>query len=82
MMIENIIQIWIALLGGLAIWLVGRIENWKKWGFVIGLIGQPAWFYTTIKHQQWGMVALSVWYTYAWIEGIYNYFYADKKALN
>jgi hypothetical protein len=66
-------QTWIFLFGGAAIWLVGRLENWKKWGYVVGLMGQPAWYYASLQSQQWGIMLLSIWYTYSWCQGIYNY---------
>ncbi len=72
-MFDIAIQISIALTGGAAIWLVSRLEHWKRWGYIIGMIGQPAWFYATIASEQWGIFVLSLWYTYAWGQGIYNY---------
>jgi len=72
------VQVSIAILGGLAIWLVGRLEDWKKWGYVVGLTSQPFWFYATIKGEQWGIFVLSIWYTYAWCQGIYNYWWKER----
>ena len=66
-------QIMIFIFGCSAIWLVARKEEWKRWGYIVGLIGQPFWFYVTIKTEQWGMVGLTVFYTYSWITGIWNY---------
>jgi hypothetical protein len=80
MNLEKIIcQVWVALFGGAAIWLVGRRERWGRWGFICGLLSQPAWLYTSVKHGQWGVVALSIWYTYAWLQGIYNYWIRSKR---
>jgi len=66
-------QIWIGVFGTMAIWLVGRLEHWRRWGFIFGLMSQPAWIYTAIKNEQWGILVLSFWYTYSWGQGVYNY---------
>lgn len=77
--LEKIIpQLWIMVFGCSAIWLVGRIEDWKKWGYVCGIISQPAWFYTAYHNDQWGIMALCCWYTYAWGQGFYNYWIKKK----
>ena len=62
----------ILVLGAAAIWLVGRKEAWRKWGYVAGLMSQPFWLYTTWTNGQYGMFILSVWYVYAWAQGWYN----------
>jgi hypothetical protein len=72
-MTTNICQIWIVLFGCSAIWFVGRKEEWKRLGYIFGLLSQPAWLYTAIEHKQWGIALLSLWYTYAWSQGVYNY---------
>jgi len=38
-----------------------------------------AWFYTSITNEQWGIVALSAFYTYSWGMGIYNYWIMETK---
>lgn len=69
----DIPQICIIIFGASAIWLVSRRERWSRWGYIAGLLSQPFWFWTTIKHEQWGVLALAVWYTYSWMQGVYNY---------
>jgi len=76
---DHISQVLILVIGGAAIWLVSRLEEWKRWGYILGLISQPFWFYTTWKHSQWGLFILSVWYTYSWGLGVYNYWILPKK---
>jgi small-conductance mechanosensitive channel len=71
--IDYIAQIWIIIFGCSAIWFVGRLEKWKRWGYIFGLLSQPAWIYTSIYYNQWGVLILSLWYTYSWIQGVYNY---------
>ena len=67
-------QIGIALFGVLAIWLsqdknVGR----RKYAPLLGLLGQPFWFYSAYTHDQWGILALSVLYTISWAKGVRTY---------
>lgn len=64
-------QIVILIFGVPALWLVGRREPWRRWGFLFGLIAQIGWYYTTIINQQTGILILNILYTYCWIQGIY-----------
>ena len=64
-------QIMIFILGVPALWLIGRPEKWSRWGFIFGLLAQPAWYFETITHQQYGMLALNIVYTFCWGQGIY-----------
>jgi len=70
---DILIQIMIVSTGAAAIWFMARLESWRRWGFIIGLVGQPFWLYVTFTSKQWGMFTLSLWYTYTWCLGIYNY---------
>lgn len=36
----------------------------------------PFWLWATFHAEQWGIFAVSLWYTYAWCQGIYNYWLA------
>ena len=75
---ELISQIIIFICGGLSVFLVARLDKWKRFGYIFGLLSQPFWFYTTIKHQQYGITILSLWYTYNWSVGIYNYWIKER----
>lgn len=44
-----------------------------KIGFVIGLLAQPFFFYTSLKSKQWGLFFLTFAYTISWSLGIYNW---------
>ena len=71
-------QIMIFVLGVPALWLISRPEKFSRYGFILGLLAQPFWYYTTIKNQQWGIVALNICYTYSWCQGIYFNFIKKK----
>ena len=72
-MLDILSQIMIFTCGASAVWLVARLDKWKRYGYILGIIAQPFWFYTTFTHQQYGITILSFWYTYSWGLGIYNY---------
>ena len=42
----------------------------RKWAPIVGLIGQPFWFYAA--YPQPGMLIVVSLYTYCWCQGIYN----------
>lgn len=72
-------QIPLFILSASAIWFVGRKEEWKRWGYIIGLCSQPFWLYSSWTTNSWGIFCLSLFYTYAWGQGIYNYWLKNKK---
>jgi hypothetical protein len=72
--IANLIpQLGIFIFGIPAIWFAGRRESWRRWGYILGLLGQPFWFWETISREQWVIAALCCAYTYSWAQGIWNY---------
>ena len=75
---REMIQWSILILSALSIWLVTREESWKKYGYPIGLIAQPFWAYSAFTTQQWGILALTAFYSYSWGQGIYNSFIKNK----
>lgn len=40
----------------------------QRWGFVVGIIGQPIWIIRNFHNQEWGMLATSIVVT-----GLYLY---------
>jgi len=53
-------QAWMVIFGCAAIWLVGRREDWRRWGYVTGLVSQPAWFFSGFYHNQWGLESVGL----------------------
>lgn len=51
--IGQVNQIVIPILGCTAIWLVGRKEEWKRWGYIFGMLSQPFWLIETAMNKQW-----------------------------
>lgn len=66
-------QIAIALTGAVAIWLTQQgNDTLKKYACLFGLAGQPFWFYSAYTTEQWGILVLTVFYTYSWYLGLKN----------
>jgi len=66
-------QVAIALTGGTAIWLTQqKNDSLKKYACLFGLAGQPFWFYSAYSTEQWGILSLTIFYTYAWWLGLRN----------
>lgn len=67
-------QIGIAVCGVSAVFLSqDKRESWRRWACVFGLAGQPFWFLATLHAEQWGIMALTVLYTYSWLRGVRTY---------
>lgn len=70
---ETFAQIIIALTGMVAIYLTQQSkDSLKKYAPILGLIGQPFWYYTTLSNEQYGIFFLTLGYTYLWGMGFYN----------
>lgn len=68
-----ILQTMIVITGFLAIWFSqDKNKNLRKLAPIIGLIGQPFWFYSSILAEQYGIFILSILYTLAWTKGLLN----------
>lgn len=66
-------QIGIFFLGATALFLVNdHRSKVRRWGPIIGLLGQPFWYYAAYTHAQWGIFASSFLYTLSWMRGTYN----------
>jgi hypothetical protein len=52
-------------------------KSWFRYGFVVGLLGQPFWIYASIESGQWGIFVVAIWFTVSHIRGIRNHFHWD-----
>lgn len=48
-------------------------KKYYKFGFIVGLCGQPFWFWTTWHAEQWGIFAGSIIYTCLHIKGMWTH---------
>ncbi|MBU1001896.1 MAG: hypothetical protein KKE73_05190 [Proteobacteria bacterium] len=62
-------QIILAVLSGSGIFLIAQGSLFA--GCILGLAAQPFWIRETYRARQWGMFALSLWYTFAWSNGLF-----------
>jgi hypothetical protein len=69
-MILSLDQIAILATGPPSIIMIGLRQPWRRWGFLVGLCGQPAWLYTCWMNAQWGIFIFSVFMVYAWTFGL------------
>lgn len=67
---DRISQIGIAVLGSASISLFAL--GMPFWGFVVTLMAEPFWFYTSYINKQWGIFITAIWYTGWSILGIYR----------
>lgn len=71
---ETVAQVMIALTGVIMIYLLScRSIRVMRWGFVASLTSQPFWIYSSVTHQQWGMLLLTCVYIVMSIRGIRNH---------
>ncbi|MDD5062639.1 MAG: hypothetical protein PHN44_10220 [Candidatus Marinimicrobia bacterium] len=76
---NDLIQLIIAVLGIPAIVLVGKGEDrLRKWGYLVGLAGQPLWIWGTWLTRQWGILILAMIYIFVWGQGVWHYWVAPK----
>jgi hypothetical protein len=71
------IQIAIAILSCLSVMLFST-KKYFKYGFIVGIISQPLWLYSTYASEQWGMFIGALIYTLSHLNGIRNNFYDCK----
>jgi hypothetical protein len=77
--LDLIAQIAITIFSTLAVLLVARLDKWKKYGYLSGLISEPFWFITAVINMQWGIIILCVVYTIGWGIGTYNYWIKEPR---
>lgn len=72
-------QIGIATLGVAAVYLSQDVRaSRRRWSSVCGLLGQPFWIWETFTAHQWGILALTVLYTWSWGRGFYAYWWKAR----
>lgn len=54
-------------------------KKYVKWGFVVGLLGQPFWVWTSWDNAQWGIFLVSLWFTFSHGRGIYNHWKTKEE---
>lgn len=78
-MIDHVLQLLMLATGAAAVLLASKTDRRAKWGWLIGLVAQPLWLYSTWNAGQWGMFLLSCVYTWGWGEGAWNHWRANAR---
>lgn len=66
----------ILLFGCSAVLLLGipdsweKWRQWKKWAPLLGLCGQPFWYWATWNDPRWGIRFVTVAFTLSWLNGV------------
>lgn len=77
----SILQILLFLFSASAIWLLSSDQPWSdRWGFLVGLAGQPFWIAETYAAEQYAMLTLSLFYTLAWAKGVRKHWFRRAGA--
>jgi hypothetical protein len=54
-------------------------KKYYRYGFIAGLCGQPFWIWTAWTTGQWGIFAVSIWYTVSYVRGLKTHFKGGSK---
>jgi hypothetical protein len=78
-MTDIIAQCWLTLFSVSAVGASqARGANVRRYACILGCLSQPAWFYTTWTHGQWGIFALCFVYASLWANGVWNFWIRPK----
>lgn len=73
-------QLGIATLGVAAVYLSQDARaSRRRWSSVCGLCAQPFWIAETLSAHQWGILALTLLYTWSWGRGFHTYWWLPRK---
>lgn len=72
----DFVQAYVVVTSMAAVWAVARTDRWHRWGYVAGVASEPAWLYIAITANpvQWGILLLTVWWTWYWTVGAWRRF--------
>ena len=71
--VDLISQLWVTAFGLTAIGLMQlHRPRVRRWGVIVGLVGQPGWYTQLVIHEQWGMLPVFCGYTGLWLFGLWN----------
>lgn len=79
-MLDTIAQYAIMVLGPAAVWGVGWKNQYRRWGYIIGLACQPFWFITLWENRQWPVFIVAFLYTASWLQGVWNHWIKRRAA--
>ncbi len=72
-MIDDFVQAMILMLSAITAYLLASGKgSVRRWGYVVGIVGEPFWLYASWVTGQWGVVILALWWTVQYIRGCIN----------
>lgn len=75
-------QVGIVVCGATAIMLANsKVEARRRCACLFGAAAQPFWFWTTARHAQWGILAISVIYAFSWFKGVWQWWIQPRWVL-
>lgn len=76
-----IAQVGIACTGVTAIFLTQtKSAELQRFACLFGLAGQPFWIWSAISAEQWGILALTTLYAFAWGKGVWLHWLRPRVA--
>lgn len=73
-MMHDAVQLYVFVTSMLSAWAVARTDGWNKWAYIAGLASEPAWLYIAVTTDSWGVVLLTIWWTWYWAVGAWRRF--------
>ena len=75
-------QIGIMCTGVVAVWLSqDSRESWRRYACLFGMAGQPFWIMAAYGAEQWGILVMTMLYTYSWARGVWNNWLRPAQAV-
>lgn len=75
-LLDHTLQAGVLVFTVVALWMVGTPGPVAKWGYLVGLAGQPFYLTASWRARQWGMFLAAFFVTGLWVRGAVNYFQA------
>lgn len=72
-LLEAALQAWITITAIVALVLMAPANERSRWGHLVGILGQPAWLFSTWVHGQFGMFLASIAFTAVYLWGIWHF---------
>ncbi len=69
---QGLVQMALAFFGLSAMWMaMGKSARARKWAPLVGLCGQPFWLAFALQAKAWGLLALSLAYSFVYARGVW-----------
>lgn len=80
MTILNAANAAVMVLGIGGAFVLGRPEEWRKWGFLIALAAQPLWLYIAHETGVWSLTVLALLYTAMYVQGAWHHIFVPWRS--